>query len=243
MNSNADVSALSGFSDIVFPVHQGDKELFSVMKDGKYGCITRSGDTVVPFEYEKALGNSYDVVAVKKDGKWGLLSASNSLLIPTEYANLILPSEREAKHFWVMKADSLYYHMNLTTNKVSAQGYKSASNFTDGIALVAPAGMKVEDTQVNRAQMYAPNTPKTTLDKLDITKSTDSFGYLLNKDDVLLIDLPVSTLYKDKIAKEIEKRGGKALTETEKKNILLETTRENRSYDLESTLSEDEWNY
>lgn len=242
-DSNNDISSLSGYSDIAFPANQGDKEIFSVMKDGKYGCVTRSGDTVVPFEYEQALGNTYDVVAVKKNGKWGLISANNKSLIPTEYANLMLPSEREAKHVWVMKSDSLYYHMNLSTNRLSSTGYKAVSNFVNGIAHVAPLGMKVDDTQVNRAQMFAPNTSKATLDTLDMAKSTGAFGYLLNTEDVLLVDFPVSTMYKNYIIKEIEKRGGRALTETEKKNVLLEATRENRSYDLKSTLSEDEWNY
>ena len=242
-DSNNDIASLSGFNDISFPVNQGDKEIYSVMKDGKYGGVTRSGEIVIPFEYDQMLGNSYDMVPVNKNGKWGLISANNKQLIPTEYANLILPSERETKHIWVMKSDSMYYHMNLVTNKLAAKGYKTASNFKNGVAHVVPLDMKVEDTQVNRAQMFAPNTSKATIDALDMTNSISSFGYLLNTDDVILIDLPVSTMYKDLIAKEIEKRGGKALTEMEKKNILLDVTRENRSYDLNSTLSEDEWNY
>lgn len=242
-DSNNDISMLSGFSDINFPVNQDDKEIFSVSKDGKYGCVTRSGDMAVPFEYEQALGNSFDMVAVKKNGKWGLVSANNATLIPMEYANLLLPSERNAQHFWVMKSDSLYYHFNLNTKQLSSKGYKAVTNYENGIAHVAPQGMIVDDTQVNRAQIYAPNTSKDILDTLDLSKRTDVFGYLLNTEDILVMDIPVSTMYKDAVLKELDRLGGRVPTKTEKKNIILEATRENRSYDLKTILSEDEWNY
>ena len=42
---------------------------------------------------------------------------------------------------------------------------------------------------------------------------------------------------------QLKKRGNRKLTEAEKKNILLDITKENRSYDLNSVLDEDEWNY
>lgn len=241
--SNSDIPTLSGYSDIDFPIHSGDKEIFSVLKDGVYGCITRSGDITVPFEYERILGNNYDVIPVKKNGKWGLLSSSNTCIVSTEYEYVTLPSERNAKHFWVKKSDNLYYHMNTLTNKLSKQGYKTVGNFKNGIALVLPSNMRVSDTQVNRAQLFVPNTAKATIDTLDISKNTSNFGYLLTTDDVLLFDIPVSILYKDKVIEEIQKRGGDALTESEKKNIILNVTRENRSYGLKEILGEEEWNY
>lgn len=241
--SNNDIVALSGFDDIVFPANQGDKEIYSVSKNGIYGCVNRSGDVVVPFEYENVLANSFDMIAVKKEGKWGLVSTNNTCIIPMEYARLVLPTERNAKHFWVMKSDSLYYHMNIETNKVSPTGYKVVKNFANGIAHIAPREMKVNNTQVNRAQIFSPNASKAVLDTVDVAKHTGAFGYILNTDDVLVMDLPVSLLYKDAVMKEIGKLGNRVPTEMEKKNILLEVTRENRSYDLKSTLSEDEWNY
>jgi len=242
-DSNNGIASLSGYDEIAFPANSSDKEIFSVQKDGKFGCITRTGEVKVPFVYEKVLGNTFDMVAVKKEGKWGFISPDNISLIPTEYADVVLPSEPNAKHMWVMKSDSLYYHYNMASNRLSASGFKAVSNFLNGVAHVAPVGMIVDDTPLNRAQMFAPNTPKATIDALDMSKSKGSFGYLLNTNDVLLIDIPVSTLYKDIVVKEIEKLGGRALTATEKKNLLLDITRENRSYDLKSTLSDEEWNY
>ena len=240
---NRDVASLSGYEEIEFPSFKEDKQIFSVKKDGKFGCITRSGDIKVPFEFEKAYGNIYDIIAVLKDGKWGIVSPENSELIPTAYAGIVFPSERNAKHLWVTKDDSLFYHYNLQTNQIATTGYKRVDNFKDGIAHVAPTDMIVDNTPLNRAQLFLPNAVKADIDNVDVAKNIDKFGYLINANDEVLMDMPVSVAYKDLIVKEIQKRNGRALTSMEKKNILLEATRENRSYDLNATLSKDEWNY
>ena len=242
-DGNADVAALSGFDNINFPVHEGDREIFSVQKGTVWGCITRGGEVVVPFEYEQVLGNKFDVVGVKKNGKWGMVTADNGMLIPAEYMDILLPAERGTQHYWVKKSDGLYYHLNLTNNHLSEKGYKVATNFVKGIALVVPEGFTLADTQVNRAQVYAPNASQKTIAEVDVSKWVGSFGYLLGTDDVLLLDEPVSTMYRDKVAEAIIARGYRTLTAGEKKSILLEVTRENRCYDLRSVLSEDEWNY
>lgn len=242
-DSNNNISSLSSYGDIYFPNNKDDREVFSVMKDGDYGCITRLGDVIVPFTYEMAYGNTFDMIAVKKDGKWGMITPDNQSLIPTEYSNIVLPSERNSKHIWVTKSDSLYYHFNIETKHISSNGYKAITNFSNGFALVTPIGMIINDTPLNRSLLFVPNTPKATIDDLDISKSGNSFGYLLNTDNILMTNYPVSALYRDVIIKEIEKRGGKKLTPMEEKNILLDATRENRSYDLKSTINEDEWNY
>ena len=237
------VSVLSNYENIEFPSSKDDKEVFSVVKNGKSGCVSRTGDVVVPFEYETVLANSYVFIAVKKCGKWGAVSPENKVIVPVDYENLLLPSEKNTKHIWVKKPDSLYYHLNLEKQSLSAVGYKSANNFKNGIALVVPIDMKIRDTQVNRAQVYAPNAPKDTLDAVNIYEKKDVFGYLLNVDDELLMDMPVSTMYKEAVISELSKRNNRILSESEKKNILLEVTKQNRTYDLKSTLSEDEWNY
>ena len=55
--------------------------------------------------------------------------------------------------------------------------------------------------------------------------------------------MPVTPMYLDRVIKLVNKQGGKKLREYEKKNILLEVTKENRSYGLKTTLGENEWNY
>ena len=243
-NSN-NLSALSGFDDINFQNYEGTTEVFSVKKGETYGVVNRSGSTVVPFNYEYALGNYRDFIPVKKGGKWGAVSPANVNYVPTNFVNIKIPDTSDATHVWVQDTDSLYYHYNTVTSRLSAVGYKDANNFKDGMALVIPTDLKVEDNPLNRAQLYDPNatepTKKEVIDQL--IAMPNLFGNLINTDDAVVMDKPVSPYYSDAIAKEIAKYGGKQLTESEKKNIMLQMTQKNRSYDLQSIIGEEEWNY
>ena len=136
----------------------------------------------------------------------------------------------------------MYYHYHVTSKTLAKTGYESANNFHNGIALVRPVGMKLEDNEVNRAQMFAPNTNHKEIASVKISESIGYFGYLINSEDLVLFDLPVSTFYLDSVVEKL-KQSTKKLTEAAKRNILLDVTKENRSYNLKSTLDENEWNY
>ena len=160
-----------------------------------------------------------------------------------EFTDVYMPSKRGTNHFWVMKSDSLYYHYNIATNTLSKEGYKQVENFKNGMAYVTPVDMQVEECMLNRAQLAVPNTCKWNLYQIDLEKSKKTFGYLVSTDDVQLINKPISTLYVDAVREKILELGHCILTEMEQKNILLEVTRENRSYELENIIGEEEWNY
>lgn len=240
---NRDVTPLSGFGDIMFPSGHGEREIFSVMRDGMYGCVTRDGEIAIPFEYDKMLSNTYDVVPVRKNGNWGVLNADGSPLIPIEYSDIVLPSEKHATHYWVKKPDSLFYYYNVERSELSPIGYKAVRNFSKGYAYVVPVGMNVANTSVNRAQVYAPGTDSAKIDKADIDEHKDAFVNIIDTNGNMVFDLPVSTLYVDKVRKEIETHNVSGLTLAQKRNILLDITKENRSYDMKSKLGEEEWNY
>lgn len=241
--NNEDATSLSGYMDILFPVQKDDKEMFVVMKDNLYGAINKNGEVIIPFEYESASANTYDCVAVQKNGMWGMLTASNDSLIPIKYAGVMLPSQKNAKNFWIMKSDSLCYHLNTMKNSLSEKGFKYVSNFSNGLAHVAPLNLAIEDNQINRSQLFTPNTKQSTISEADLQKSKNAFGYLLNENDEIIMDKPISTIYIDAVRTKISEKGGKNVSEQDKKNILLEVTRNNRSYNLDTTLSEEEWNY
>ncbi len=240
---NEDINALSGYEDIDFPQNMGDKEIFTVKKNNLYGCIDLNGNTIIPFEYEHALANTFDIIPVKKYNKWGAVTPDNKELIPIDYINLLMPSERNANDFWVMKSDSLYYHYKISENSLSSIGYKAVSNFIDGIAHVAPVNMLVDDTAINRAQISEPNSDQSIITSAKLEEYKGIFGFLLKDDDTYLIEQPISTLYKDIIVRKINEFNNKDLSNKDKKEILLKVTEENRSYNLKSVLNEEEWNY
>ena len=237
------ISHLSGFLSIDFPLNKTDKEIFNVNKEGKFGCVNRNGDVIIPFEYDNVLKNSFDLVSVKKNGKWGVLSTDNEIVIPIEYEDVTLPIMYGQKHFWVKRIDGLYYHYNLITNQLSVVGYKNVTNFKDGFSFVTPPSIKVVDNQVNNSQYFSPNTPITTIKKFNKSESKMNFGYVIDENDNYVFDLPVSEIYYEAIKSELTKLDGRIPTASEKKRILLEVTKTNRSYGLNSIISEDDWDY
>lgn len=241
--SNKDVAALSGFDDIKFPAHEGDKEVFMVKKNGKYGGVDRQGHVVVPFDYSASTSNTYDVIIVKKNDKWGAISPNNEKLIPVEFTDVVVPTQKNTKDFWVKKPDGLFYHYSLGKKNVSGDGYKVVFNFVNDLAYVVPKDIQVEESLLNRAQIYAPNADKSKIDAVSVSEHVGAFVNIVNVNDEMVFDMPVSTMYMEQIRKEVEKRGGRKLSKSEMKSALLEATKSNRSYDLQSVLGEDEWNY
>lgn len=240
MNNN--LVNLSKYTSIGFPTNKTDKELYNVIKNGMHGCVNRNGDVVIPFEYEMIHVNIYNFVLAKRNGKWGVLSVDNKVIIPFEYQDVILPTEYNQRNFWVVKSDKLYYHLNLSTNKLSQKGYGYVQNFKDGIAFVSPSKIHVPNNQINVAQCFAPGTPTATIK--DSTGNTElKFGHLINEADETVFDLPLSELYVEAAKNEILKLDGRMPTENDKRKILLEVTKTNRSYDLNSVLEDDAWDY
>ena len=111
------------------------------------------------------------------------------------------------------------------------------------MAFVIPTTITVEDTPVNRAQMLEPNAKNEDVANAKVSESDGKFGYIVNTDNVLVIDRPVSVLYKDEVLDVINKLGKKTLSDSEKKDILLYVTRTNRFYDLSTVIDEEEWNF
>ena len=237
------VPALYGSDDILFPKTTDDKLVFGVKRQGKYGILDATGNVLLPFEYDAMSANELDFMTVVKGDKCGVFSATDGLVVPVRFTQHINASERNAKHFWVRQTDSLYYHFDVAKQKLGPKGYKYiSSNFTDGIALAMPPKVALEDSPINRAQLYEPNT-KEAIRAVDAQKDIEYFGYIINTDDQELMDLPVSLLYVQRVLDELKKYGDKPITPWIKKNILLEVTQPNRSYDLNSVISESEWNY
>ena len=241
--NNNDLAALSGCDDILFPQVKGDADIFIVKKNNVYGGVDRQGKTVIPFAYQKAIATSYDVVRVCKDGMWGAVSPSGQVIVPVQYASVVEPSERGAQHFWVTKNDKRYYHYNAAAQKQSPTGYAMAYNFYKSVAQVRPVNMKLENSNINKAQILPPNTPQVKIDTVQVQNYAKDFGYLLSDKDELLFDRPVYMTNIETVISTLEKVNFRKLNETEKKALLLYVTRQNRSYKLSEAIGEDEWDY
>lgn len=237
---NHNIESLSGFDDIIFPMNVYGKELFGVSKEGKFGCITRDGSSVIPMEYDSVTVKCFDVIGIKQKGKWGLIKEDNSIIIPSDYLNICQPDEPNATLFWVQKEDSLFYLFNTIKQEISKPGYKWAYNFKNGYSLVLPTEMKLDDTVSNRAQI---STYTNTKFIGNISYFKQAFGYIINSDNEIMVDAPIYFFLKDHFIKEIIKSGGRPLTKTEIRKIMLSLTAKYRSYDIKTTLDDNEWDY
>ena len=56
-----------------------------VEKDGKYGYINESGETVIPSQYDYAKSFYDDTTAVVIDGKWGFIDLSGEMVVPCQF--------------------------------------------------------------------------------------------------------------------------------------------------------------
>ena len=105
-----------------------------------------------------------------------------------------------------------------------------------GEQLALPKGMVVADNTTNRTLMLLQNVAS-------FTNWPKYFGQIISSEDKVLFDLPITAILKEKVLERLKEFGNRPLRESEKKNLLLELTKEYRSYSLKETLSEDEWNY
>ncbi len=64
------------FSDGLAMVRKGDFET------GKYGFIDKTGEVVVPLEYDDAQNFSEGLAVVEKDGKWGYIDKTGKVVVP-----------------------------------------------------------------------------------------------------------------------------------------------------------------
>lgn len=59
-----------------------------VEKNGSWGYIDKSGNVVIPFEYDNVYGAGDGLAAVVKDRKCGLVDYENKVVVPLEYDDI-----------------------------------------------------------------------------------------------------------------------------------------------------------
>ncbi|PNK60462.1 WG repeat-containing protein [Psychrobacter sp. FDAARGOS_221] len=99
LDNNGNLATTKKFDKIVW--RSLFDELFTVKKDGKWGFINRDFETVIPFEYDKAVEFKNDLAAVKKNNKFGFINRDGQTVIPFDYddANIDIDDWRSKYRF------------------------------------------------------------------------------------------------------------------------------------------------
>lgn len=240
---NQDLPGLSGAKDIQFPASAQEREVYNVKRDGKWGSLTRDGQTILPFKYDDAQRLAHGVIAMQHEGKWGLFSEEGKMLVPTQYKALHEGRFRGQKRYWVSQNDALWYLYDVEKQTLGKQGYRQVMPADDKLAAVLMPGQQVADTWANRCQVFDRQASSEEIKAVDLTAQRDSFYTIVDAQGRSLLIQPVHYHQLSQALAKVKALGSRPLTAGEAKDLLLSLTERNRSYGFSATIEESEWNY
>lgn len=99
--------AISGFCETKINGHY-------VTKNGKTGIIEKTGNIIIPTEYDYLYYHSKETIKAKRNGKYGIINSQNITIVPFEYDSLFYDYPNESilgcsSIFITKKNDSWYY--------------------------------------------------------------------------------------------------------------------------------------
>ena len=121
-------------------------------RDGKFGCINESGETIIPFMYEFADKFTGGFARVKLNGKYGYINMNNETVIPFEYDNAGKVNNGMAR----VEKNGRSGFINMTTKAVTALQYIQANDYSEGLAAVMNSNGQWGFIDVNGNYVIAP---------------------------------------------------------------------------------------
>ena len=105
----------------------------AVRKNGKWGVIDKSYQTVIPFMYDSILPVEAGLFPVEKDGKWGMVNRDNQTVVDFQYKFIFGLSDGLAAAI----KDDKYGYIDQTGKVVIDFMYDNGRDFHFGLAEVA----------------------------------------------------------------------------------------------------------
>lgn len=105
--------------------------------EGKCGFINKSGELVIPCEYDDVVTTYDSLIVVKKDGKWGAIDAQNNVIVPFSYESSFGTGD---DGITAVGNDGKYGLIDRNNNVVLPLEYDDVSTFTDGVAYAIKDG-------------------------------------------------------------------------------------------------------
>jgi hypothetical protein len=121
--------------------------LAPVGKDDKWGFIDRSGNIVVPIQWDGAQPFSDVLAPVRKDGKWGFIDRSGNIVVPIQWNGAQSFSDGLA----AVKNSEKWGFIDRTGAVVIPVEYDKPAHFFDGLARVTKGGNLAIIDKVGRA--------------------------------------------------------------------------------------------
>ena len=102
-----------------------DNKIYGTIKNKKWGFENKSGELVVPCEYERVIElNKYGFGAVKKDGAWGIINENGDIITECVYKfnEEVAKPEFLGKYYKTYKDNSEMYYTNEINENVDFEG-------------------------------------------------------------------------------------------------------------------------
>jgi hypothetical protein len=193
----------------------GDEQDFGLMIGDKWGLCSRNGETLVKPQYETVRSSRYGMYPVKKNGKWGFIDRHGKVIVPTVYNDTWNPKEYNASAVWVQpQKDGPTYSYNIKKNKQNSTKYSNnVSSFIDGMAWAVPYGSETKE------------------------------GYLIDSDDIQLIQSPFLYKYLDQAKMAVKNNNGKPLSKHESNKLVLRLKRDTQKVKMDEIIPAEGWDF
>lgn len=206
---------------------------------GKYGAIDRAGSAKIPFDYDHVYQSRYGLFVVRKDGLFGMVNAQNQTIVEPYWEGLAFNKSADPRSIWVQQSDSMYYCYDLASREIVSDGYYDVSLQGEGKYTVCV--LSVEELTERRlhalAEFYPSDYP---------AKDRKQLCVLCNEqgEEVFLAPFPQEPWLIQKILAAVEKNGGRPLSFSRAKSVILEANMMFRHYTFGGgKISESEWDF
>lgn len=112
-----------------------------VKKNNKWGCIDKTGKTVIPFEYDKINMYNNGFLIVVKNGKYGVIDNSGKVIMPCKYNSIEASVIEYAIKSKVIKVDNKFAVVSEDGKFPSEIVWEDLGGFHEGIAWIYQNGM------------------------------------------------------------------------------------------------------
>lgn len=123
--------------DFDFALDFQKNDLATVEKDGRYGCIDRVGNVIVPIKFESLIDFSEGRAAVVFQSGFHVIDEQGQILTKKSYNFISMYQEGRAMFSDIDKDGNFRYgYLNLAGEIVIPLQFETASDFKDGLAIV-----------------------------------------------------------------------------------------------------------
>ena len=158
-----------------------NKEGVIIVKDGKYGVIKTTGETLLNAEYDNLKEAKEGILIAKKDNKFGIIDLANNIKIEFKYANI---SYNEQADIYIVEDENATANLLNSNFETKLTGILNELNENKGYIKLRIGD---EYKYYNFKFEEKPSSEILTTNTLYLSKQNDKYGYV-DKDGKVIVE-------------------------------------------------------